>query len=209
MSFEHWMLYSTTIFFAAIIPGPSMVLALTHGMKYGARRTVVTALGNVTASLLQAAISIAGLSAILTTSAHIFLVIKWFGGGYLLYLGIKLWRTRDSIVVLQPIRRKATQVSLSNMFFQAFLVTAGNPKAIVFFTALFPQFIDTKVSQGSQFCVIMVTLALIAFFCFMLYAVGGQKLVSVVANTWIGRYINKILGGVFIGTGLGLATNKH
>lgn len=209
MSFESWMVYVTTVFIASIIPGPSMILAFTHGMKYGARRTIATALGNVTASLLQAAISFAGLQAILTTSAHIFLVIKWGGVGYLLYLGVKLWRATDAMQEFQPLRGNATHIALSTMFFQAFFVAAGNPKAIIFFTALFPQFLDTDGFQEQQLCLIMGTLAVIAFFCFMLYAVGGQKMLAVITRTWIGRYINKLLGGIFIGAGLGLATSKH
>jgi threonine/homoserine/homoserine lactone efflux protein len=66
MSLEFWLLYTVTVFLASISPGPSMLLALTHGMKYGARRTMATAAGNVVASLLQATVSIAGLGAVLT-----------------------------------------------------------------------------------------------------------------------------------------------
>ena len=68
MSFEFLLIYSVTVFVASIIPGPSMLLALTHGMKYGARRTTVSALGNLSVTLIQAGISIAGLGAILLAS---------------------------------------------------------------------------------------------------------------------------------------------
>ncbi len=93
MSLEFWLLYAVTVFLASISPGPSMLLALTHGMKYGTRRTIATAAGNVIASLLQAAVSIAGLGAILTLSEGVFSVIRWLGAGYLIYLGIVTWRS--------------------------------------------------------------------------------------------------------------------
>ncbi len=79
MSFDFFLIYSVTVFVASIVPGPSMLLALTHGMKYGAKRTIVSALGNVSVTLLQAAISIAGLGAILLASEGLFNIIKWAG----------------------------------------------------------------------------------------------------------------------------------
>ena len=84
MSFEFLLVYSVTVFVASIVPGPSMLLALTPGMKSGAKRTIASALGNVSVTLIQAAISIAGLGAILLASEGLFNVIKW--ANYIVYL---------------------------------------------------------------------------------------------------------------------------
>jgi len=142
MSYEFLLMYTVTIFVASIIPGPSMLLALTHGMKYGAKRTIASALGNVSVTLLQAAISIAGLGAILLASEGLFSVIKWIGAAYLIYMGLCIWRSKNMTLAEGPSHDSSTKVPLRKLYRQSAFVTAGNPKAIIFFTAVFPQFID-------------------------------------------------------------------
>lgn len=208
MSFEFLLIYSVTVFVASIVPGPSMLLALTHGMKYGAKRTIASALGNVSVTLLQAAISIAGLGAILIASEGLFNIIKWIGAAYLIYMGLCIWRSPNMTISERPSNHYPTKVPLRKMYLQAAFVTAGNPKAIVFFTAVFPQFIDPNAAYIPQFSILMGTGGIIAFNCFMVYAIGGQKVVSLFSKATVGKYINKIIGGTFIGVGIGLATSN-
>ena len=94
------------------------------------------------------------------------------------------------------------------MYLQAAFVTAGNPKAIVFFTAVFPQFIDPNAAYLSQFCILLSICAFIAFNCFMIYAIGGQKIVSLFSKATVGKYIKRVIGGTFIGAGIGLAVSN-
>lgn len=204
MQFEFWLIYVTTVFCASIIPGPSMLLAMNHGMKYGAKRTMATALGNVSASLIQASISVAGLGAVLLASERAFLMIKWAGAAYLIILGINMFRSSGAGGIPERGQAMIPKIPLKNMFAQAFFVAAGNPKAIVFFSALFPQFIKPDMSFGPQFCVLMVPLAFIAFVCFMIYAIGGEKIVFILTKKQVLRLINKMTGGVFISAGIGL-----
>jgi len=208
MSAKFFLVYSATIFVASILPGPSMLLALTHGMKHGAKRTVASALGNVSVSLIQAAISIAGLGAVLLASEEIFNIIKWAGAAYLIYMGLGLWVSSNMIVPEKTGSDQPAKVPLRKMYLQAALVTAGNPKAIVFFTAVFPQFIDTRAAYIPQFCTLMGAGGVIAFGCFMIYAIGGQKVVALFSKAAIGKYINRIIGGTFIGAGIGLAASN-
>lgn len=209
MSFHFILLYSITVFVASIIPGPSMLLALTHGMQYGARRTVASAMGNLTVTLLQASISIAGLGAVLIASENIFQCIRWAGAAYLIYMGIGIWRTSKMSIGKANASGPLKKVPLRKMFLQAVLVTAGNPKAIVFFTAVFPQFLTPGTAYLPQICILMGTGSLIAFSCFMTYAIGGQKIVSLFSGKTIGKYMTRGIGGTFIGAGIGLAaTNK-
>jgi threonine/homoserine/homoserine lactone efflux protein len=186
-----------------------MLLALTHGMKYGAKRTVASALGNVSITLIQATISIAGLGAILLASESLFNIIKWAGAAYLIYMGISIWRSRNFSFSEESISHTPTRAPLRKMFFQAAIVTAGNPKAIVFFTAVFPQFIDPDAAYVPQFAMLMGTGGSIAFGCFMIYAIGGQKIVKLFSKATVGKYITKIIGGTFIGAGIGLATGNR
>lgn len=208
MSFNYFMMYLLTIFVATIIPGPSMLLALTHGMKYGTKRTMATALGNLLVTLLQAAISMAGLGAILLTSENIFNIIKLIGAAYLIYMGITIWRSPSLTLDEKSEREAGPSEPLKNMFLKGVLVTAGNPKAIVFFTAVFPQFINPQNAYIPQFMTFLITGGIIAFSCFMIYAIGGQNILSAFLKTPVGKHLNKIIGGTFIGSGIGLAVSN-
>ena len=209
MSLTFITLFSVTVFIASIIPGPSMLLALTHGMRYGTRKTLASALGNVTTTLVQAGISIAGLGTLLAASQTIFLVIKWAGAGYLIYMGISLLLAPDE--AFRPTAKPAekTKSAPGRLFLQGVLVTAGNPKAIVFFTAVFPQFIDPGKAYFYQSCLLMTIVGIIAFACFMLYALGGRKIVFFFHQTRMLRRIRQIIGATFIGAGIGLAASAR
>jgi threonine/homoserine/homoserine lactone efflux protein len=184
-----------------------MLLALTHGMQYGARKTMASALGNVTVTLIQASVSIAGLATILLASETVFQVIKWAGAAYLIYLGITFLLSSDSFSIKEDNSEK--NGSLRRMFMQAALVTAGNPKAIVFFTAIFPQFIDPNAAYITQSATLLSLCSLIAFVCFMMYAICGQKIVSLFMHAHIHKRIKKIIGATFIGAGAGLALSNR
>lgn len=208
MSFNFILLYSMTVFIASIIPGPSMLLALTHGMQYGVRKTIASALGNVTVTFIQALISIAGLGTILIASETVFRSIKWMGAAYLIFIGVNLFFSSGMSLLKDDFKQASKLKSLRKMYLQAVLVTAGNPKAIVFFTAIFPQFIDPNKGYLFQSCILLGICVLIAFGCFMIYAMGGQKVVSVFSRMNVVKIITKIIGGTFIGTGIGLAASN-
>jgi homoserine/homoserine lactone efflux protein len=209
MTLNFMLLYITTVFIASIIPGPSMLLALTHGMQFGAKRATVSAMGNVTVTLLQASISIAGLGTILIASEAAFQIIKIAGAAYLIYMGIGILFSAKKSVTPTSNNQPQGEVSLRKMYLQAALVTAGNPKAIVFFTAIFPQFINPEAAYLPQFCLLMSIGSFIAFSCFMLYAISGQKIVFLFSNATFGKYLNRIIGTTFIGAGLGLAAGNR
>ena len=208
MSFNFILLFSVTVFIASIIPGPSMLLALTHGMHFGVKRTMASAMGNVTVTIVQASISIAGLGAVLMASETMFQVIKWVGAIYLIYMGVNFLRSSKTSLSPVKLNNSENWKSLRKMYIQGALVTAGNPKAIVFFTAIFPQFVDPNTTYLIQFSILLSICAFIAFSCFMIYAIAGSKIVSVFSSTSVGKYIKRIIGGTFIGAGVGLAVSN-
>ncbi len=209
MSINFLLIYAATIFVASIIPGPSMLLALTHGMKYGTRKTAVSAAGNCFVTLIQASVSIAGLGTILIASETVFQIIKWAGAIYLVYMGITILRSPG--MSLKPATSGCGNetVSSARLFMQGSLVTAGNPKAIVFFTAVFPQFINPEANFLKQYLILISTGLVIAFVCFMLYGAGGQKIVSLFSNVTTGKWIKRFIGSSFIGAGIGLAFSRR
>ncbi|CCK79476.1 LysE family translocator [Desulfobacula toluolica] len=208
MSFNFIMMFSMTVFIASIIPGPSMLLALTHGIHYGAKKSMASAMGNVTITFIQASISIAGLGTILMASETAFQLIKWAGAAYLLYIGISILCSSEMSLSTKNLNRSTKKNSLTGMYLQAAFVTAGNPKAIVFFTAVFPQFIDPGMAYFYQFCVLMTICTFIAFSCFMIYAICGQKIVSLFSKDMVGKHIKRIIGSTFIGAAIGLAASN-
>ncbi len=208
MSLNILLFYSATVFIASIIPGPTMLLAFTHGMQFGSKRTIASAMGNIFISLIQALISIAGLGTLLIASETAFRVIKFAGAGYLIYTGIRIFLMPGMAISHENLLKPEQRISLGSMFIQSACVTAGNPKAILFFTAIFPQFVNPEADFLLQFSLLAGTGCIVAFGCFMLYAVFGQKLVSFFSKAVIRKYINRIIGSTFIGMGLFLAGSK-
>ncbi len=200
---DFWILYAITVFVASIIPGPSMLLALTHGLKYGAKNSIATALGNMTASMIQATIAITGLGLLLTTSTAIFIVIKYVGALYLIYLGMKLFKTPFHIATEHPSITK--KVSSKKLFNESFIIAASNPKALIFFTALFPQFINEAQNNLIHFTLLVVVLGIIAFTCMMLYSTSAYLIKDVFNKSSLGQYFGKVIGSLFIGLGVSLA----
>ncbi len=209
MSLNFICLFSITVFIASIIPGPSMLLALTHGMQYGAKKTLASAMGNVTVTLIQASISIAGIGTVLIASETVFRGVKWAGAAYLIYLGLSLIFSSKLSLSNTPCETVNQKHSLRKMYLQAAVVTAGNPKAIIFFSAVFPQFMNPNVAFLPQFTVLIGICTILAFTCFMIYAVSGEKIVSFFSDATIGKSVNRLIGGTFIGAGIGLAASNR
>ncbi len=208
MSLEFILIYSATVFMASITPGPSMLLALNHGVKYGAGRTVASALGNVAATSIQASLSMAGLGAILLRSEAAFSTVKYLGAGYLILMGIRMLFSSTSGPKVET-RELPDRKGRGSLFTEAFIVTMGNPKAVLFFTALFPQFVNTRSATFFQFFTILSVLLLTTFVCMMIYASFGHRIARGLQRPRLRKLCNRIVGGSFIGMGIGLATGAR
>lgn len=202
-------MYLTLVFFATSIPGPAVLFITTRSTLYGWRKAVFAALGNITGLLCLGIVAITGLGTILKTSEVVFEIIKFAGAGYLIYIGI--------IMILQnnfdtaSIRDRLTQNGSSphKIYFQALGVALSNPKAIIFLTALFPQFIDTRQALLPQFSLLIVILMLFSFSFLMSYALVAHRVKEWLSVSGRMRTINKFGGSVFIGFGLLLAASRN
>lgn len=158
MSLEVWLLYVTTVFAFMITPGPSHLLMLSNAMSYGFKPSMATAAGDLSANALQMLAAGLGLSALLLASQNALSIIKWIGAAYLLWMGIQmLHRAKASRSTAAP----ATSPKLKTLWFQGFFTSAANPKAVVFFAALFPQFISADRPFVLQFFLLSITYILI------------------------------------------------
>lgn len=203
MTLSTWLIYLATVLVVSATPGPNMLLAMTHGIRYGLRRTLPTLLGLLLALALIMTASAAGLGALLATSEWLFAGVKYAGAAYLLWLGIKTWRAEP-----QALDESSDTLSGSGWagFRTGFLVAMSNPKAIVFFTALFPQFMDPNTAQGPQLLVLAATFFVVETSWQCAYAAGGAKL-----KTWLNsprrlRLMNRVAGGSFVAAGLALSS---
>lgn len=210
MSLETWLIFVTTVFFLSATPGPNMLLALSHGMRHGARKAVATGIGTVLALLILMVVSVTGLGALLAASETAFQVVKWCGVAYLLFLGVKTWRAPAADVDAAtadggPVKT----VAAWKLGAQAFLVCFSNPKAIVFFVALFPQFLETHQPLMPQVVMLGVTFAVCEFLWIMTYATGGGRLMPLLRRAGFGKLVNRLSGGMLIGAGALLAVARR
>ena len=201
MSLNTWLLYLVTVFFVSATPGPNMLLAMTHGIHYGWRRTLATCLGLMSGLGLIMAASVAGLGALLMASEQLFALIKYAGAAYLIYLGIKTWRSVPTPVqeVSEDGRSAHTPWA---MFRTGLLVSLSNPKAFIFFTALFPQFMDARLPQAPQLVILATSFVVIESSWQMAYAGGGSRLAGWLNTARRLTLVNRFSGGAFVGAGV-------
>ncbi len=194
MTLEIWTIYVATVLAMMSTPGPSQLLMLSNSATHGFKRSTVTAVGDLTANALQMLVAGFGLIAVLATSANALFVIKWLGVVYLIWLGARMiWKARS---IGAPLSIDRSKTSLRILWFQGFITSASNPKAIVFFAALFPQFISAESAFASQFLVLSVTYIVVDGLFLSAYGMGA----SWVASRFKGQSKARIeeIGGVFM-----------
>ncbi|PMJ42997.1 threonine transporter [Vibrio cyclitrophicus] len=197
-----YLLFFTICVAATFSPGPAVLLTVRNSAVYGVERAVSGILGNIAAMITMAGLSATGLGVLLLASESLFLFIKMVGGIYLLLLGIKTWRSNK-----RTLKNYEPQASANNrkmLFREAYLVGVTNPKAIVFYSALFPQFIEVEHSIIPQFILLTLTFTSSSFLALLTYALVTKKLKFWLIKEKVRATFNKVTGGIFIGFGLSL-----
>ena len=196
-----WLTYVGVIFALIIFPGPVALLCTHHGLKFGRQRTTATVLGGTFASLILMTISSLGLGAILTASESAFYILKLIGGAYLIYLGIAAWRDSSGIDIHCPSTASNQHVPIKPLFRRGFMVGISNPKDLLFFAALFPNFIDVSQPQLIQFVILAVTWGVIDFILMSIYAGLGSSISRWFQSPRRYKRFNRATGGLFIAAG--------
>jgi homoserine/homoserine lactone efflux protein len=155
MTSETWTLYVATVLALMSTPGPSQLLMLSNSTTHGFKRSLATACGDLTANFLQMLAAGFGLAAVIAASANALSIIKWLGVAYLIWLGVRM--IRKASATASPRYGTGTTAPLKTLWLQGFLTSAANPKAVVFFAALFPQFIDPAAPFAHQFAILSAT----------------------------------------------------
>jgi len=207
MSIDTWLLYVLAVLVLTITPGPAVLMCVTNSINSSARMTLYPALGNITSLIGIMTCSAIGIGAVLASSAMVFTVIKYLGVLYLLYLGISSLRSKASDFEL-PADTDISGTRL-RLYIKGMLVGASNPKALLFFTAFFPQFINPAAAKLPQFLVLGVTFVFFEFSVLMLYATFAERMGPWLRSKGKARMFNQLSGGIFVAAAMLLATVKR
>ena len=187
-----------------IIPGPTVVLVLTYALTQGRRVAVASAAGVALGDFIAMTASLVGLGALVLASSTLFAALKWVGAAYLVWMGIGMIRSAGSAKAIQI--EDAPQLSAGAVFRNAAVVTALNPKGIVFFIAFVPQFIRTDAALAPQFAILIATFVSLATINVLVYALLADRLRATIRRPSVLAWMTRIGGGVLIAMGVLTAT---
>jgi len=203
MSFEHWLAFATASAILVAIPGPTVLLVISYALAHGRKSAMATVLGVGLGDFTSMTCSMVGLGAFLLTSATLFTVLKWVGAAYLIYMGIKLWRVPAAVGSADGAAMQDTgETRPWRIFLHAYIVTALNPKGIIFFLAFLPQFLDTSHPIGPQMLLFEATFLVLGMTNASLYALMAAAARKTIRKPAVQRGVNRIGGSLLIGAGL-------
>lgn len=208
MELSTWLLFLSIALVTIASPGPAVLLSVTNSLVHGLKKSLISSLGNITGILLVSGAAVLGLGAVLQTSTLLFATLKTFGAFYLIYLGFRQWRSKHNLFS-KSIETQRPNQGKGKTFVQGLLVAISNPKAVLFFTAFFPQFIDLSEPVAPQFFILTATFMFFSFLALAVYALSARS-----AKGWFERgdraiWFNRLSGATFITFGLGILRLKN
>ncbi len=195
MSINQWLLFVLSTVFISATPGPNMLLAFQFGLQYGLRRTVITLLGLTAGLLILLSLSILGVATLSSRAPLWFEAGKCVGALYLAYLGWQTWRAPAGQL---NSRALAIQPTPARLFRTGLAVSLSNPKAILFFAAFFPKFVQADSPVLPQYGILMLTFFAIEITWQWVYAASGRALAQWLQQGRRLLWLNRICGGVFV-----------
>ncbi|MBA2781247.1 LysE family translocator [Billgrantia kenyensis] len=194
------LLFIPACFALNMAPGPNNLLSMANAKRYGVRTACYAGIGRLVAFVGMITLAATGLATVLYTSERLFFVIKVAGGLYLLWLAYQLWTADPTDGVGEALGGK----SLFQLARQEFLLAAGNPKAILIFTAFLPQFVDPAGSVWLQFFILGVLFLVLEWVAIAGYAFFGKALRHWFSHPSMRRLFNRMCAGLFGSAGVGL-----
>jgi threonine/homoserine/homoserine lactone efflux protein len=208
MTLHTWWLFTGAVFLLCGTPGPNMLHILSRSVELGMKRSVAAMAGCLLALVLVLTASAAGVTTVLLAVPGAFDVLRYAGVAYLLYLGVKAWRSNVPPIDVSDGELPRT-LSLRALFRGGFAIGISNPKLILFAAAFFPQFVDSAFPKPPQFAILVATFAVLESFWYGVYALGGRSLAGYLERPAVKRLFNRVTGVIFIGFGLALLRTRH
>ena len=209
MTIQSWLMYLVLVVVATSTPGPAVLFIMTNSTLHGWRKAVFAALGNIVGLFCLGIIAVTGLGSILKASEILFNIIKYAGAAYLIYLGLKVIFQKSSDFSTMKNQLISKDVSSQKIFFQALGIALSNPKAIIFLTALFPQFVNINEALIPQFSMLIATLMVFSFSFLMFYALLAHRVKTLLIKPNRIKVFNRTSGSIFVGLGVLLAVSSN
>jgi threonine/homoserine/homoserine lactone efflux protein len=206
LSLELWIAFTLASAALLAVPGPTVLLVVSYALGRGRSSAVATVPGVTLGDFTAMTLSLLGAGAILAASATLFTAMKLFGAAYLIWLGIQLWRAGGAVDALS---RMPSKTDGWRMFWHSFVVTALNPKGIVFFVAFVPQFVDPASPVAGQFVILEATFLVLAAVNVAIWALLAGQMRARFRSPSVVRLVNRIGGSFLIGAGLLTALTRR
>lgn len=204
----NYLVFLSICILVNISPGPAVFLAIKNGSDHGLQRAAVGISGNLSAMIILALMSAAGLGSILMSSPSLYAGIKIIGGFYLVYFGVKACLATTGCHQVMPVKQVGKRTKMFAIFRESFCIGISNPKAIAFYTSLFPQFIDPDADLWQQFALLTAICGICSSSFLFFYAATSARLSLYIQRESIKAWINRIVGVVFIGFGFVLISRS-
>lgn len=209
MNLTTYSLYLGAVAVLVLSPGPTMLMCMTTALNDGRSSALAAAVGSISAVLGVMTLSALGLGALLAASELAFTTVKVIGAIYLVWLGIKTFCSNVEAVDLKRVTTDSRR-RLRSPYVRGLLVGSSNPKAILFFTAFFPQFLNPTEPFAPQYAILALTFVTCEFGVLAVCASGVSAIAPVLRSAWHMRWINKVTGGLFATMGgLLLLSRRH
>lgn len=201
MAWSNWLAFLFVSLAATFSPGPGVLLAISTSLSLGPRRTLYSSAGNALGVFIVAMLTVTSVGMLLYTSALAFTGLKTMGAGYLIYLGVRLWLSKAKQNQIGLASSPSTISSRSGVFSRGLFVALTNPKAILFFTAIFPQFMPINRVDPLRFLLLTLTFVACALISHLCYIFLAARLGKGMLNAKNVRLINRASGLLFVGLG--------
>lgn len=203
MALEQYLTFTIAMMIYVVTPGPGIMAVVARSLADGMSATIPHIMGIVVGNMFYLLASIYGLAWIAQQMGQTFLLIKLLGGAYLIYLGIKLWRSSGEITALRD-RQPKTVVAT---FFTGLMITASNPKAILFYLAILPAVLDIGALNLQTLAPVMIINSLVLVAIVGGYSAIAAKIRKLFTDSNAMKKLNKGAGSVMIAAGLGIAAS--
>ncbi len=206
MDLSVWVTYFIATIILSLSPGPGVFSSISSGLHHGFRLGLWNGVGMQVANVLMVLVVAFGLGAILLASQTLFTAVKWLGVAYLVYLGIVTWRAAPRSFEVDGDDNAHTP---REVFMRGFWVNATNPKGIIFFAAILPQFIDVAKPQLAQYAILAATTFAVDLVVMMGYTALAAKVLRLMHDPEQLRWVNRGIGGAFVAAGVALASFRR
>ena len=208
MSFESAVTFFIAMFIFCLTPGPGVFAIMAHGMAYGWRQCFPMSMGIICSDLIYLIFACFGLATIAEEWSFAFEVIRYVGAAYLIFLGYKMFKTIPEIKDSEEKALEQSPQSTLASFTQGFLISASNPKVILFYISFLPTFIDLSVMNVKDVALVAVLASVALMSGLLLIAFGAGRMITLFKTPRAHKRLNQYAGGIMIAAGSYLAINR-